>query len=195
VNREQPEHAIRAACEVSKDEELYVFGSQAILGEYPQAPEVLRASIEVDMQPKNRPEAVDLIDGALGEISAFHQTHGFYVHGVSIESADLPDGWESRTVPVCDLVGTRGGTGHCLEAHDLAASKLSAYREKDLDFVTLLLQERLIDPLVLLERINALPIKVEKKERLAGWLAAISRALGLADSGPQRLAPPTRPSP
>ncbi len=58
MTRDQLEHAIRAACDVSKDTELWIFGSQAILGEFPNAPESLRASIEVDVQPKNRPETV-----------------------------------------------------------------------------------------------------------------------------------------
>ncbi len=66
MTREQLEHAIRAACDVSKDTELWIFGSQAILGEFPDAPESLRASIEVDVQPKNRPETVDYIDGRFG---------------------------------------------------------------------------------------------------------------------------------
>ncbi len=111
MRRDQLEHAIRAACDVADDTEVFVFGSQAILAEYPDAPEQLRASIEVDVQPKNRPEAVNQIDGSLGELSQFHQTHGFYVHGVSIEAATLPSGWKDRTVPVSDPVGTRGNVG------------------------------------------------------------------------------------
>jgi hypothetical protein len=91
MTRDQLEHAIRAACDVSNDTELWIFGSQALLGEFPDAPESLRTSIEVDVQPKNRPASVDATDGALGELSMFHQTHGFYVHGISIESAMLPD--------------------------------------------------------------------------------------------------------
>ncbi|MDP2401687.1 MAG: hypothetical protein Q8M66_06885 [Actinomycetota bacterium] len=74
---DQLEHAIRAACEVAGDTELYIFGSQAILGTYPDAPEALRASIEVDVQPKSRTEMTDHIDGALGQDSQFHMTHGF----------------------------------------------------------------------------------------------------------------------
>ena len=76
MTRVQLEHAIRAACDVSGDTELWIFGSQAILGEFPNAPENLRASLKVDVQPKNRPETIDVIDGALGESSQFHQTHG-----------------------------------------------------------------------------------------------------------------------
>jgi hypothetical protein len=54
MTREQLEHAIRAACEVAEDSEIWIFGSQAILGKFPDAPEELRTSIEVDVQPKNR---------------------------------------------------------------------------------------------------------------------------------------------
>lgn len=92
MTRDQLEHAIRAACDVSEDTELWIFGSQAILGEFPEAPESLRSSIEVDVQPKNRTDRIDDVDGSLGELSIFHQTHGFYVHGISIESAKLPNG-------------------------------------------------------------------------------------------------------
>lgn len=46
--------------------------SQAIVGQYPEVHNQLRQSIEVDLSPKNRPEAVDKIDGALGENSLFH---------------------------------------------------------------------------------------------------------------------------
>jgi hypothetical protein len=177
VTRDQLEHAIRAACEVAEDTELYVFGSQAILGSHPDAPWELRGSIEVDVQPKNHPEATDKIDGALGELSMFHSTHGFYVHGVSIESAMLPVGWENRTIPVSDPLGTRGNTGHCLEAHDLAASKLFAYREKDRDFVRVLLAETLIDPDTLIARIRELPVETSRKDQMIRWVSRTEEEL------------------
>ncbi len=62
MNREQLEHAIRAACDVSGDKELIIFGSQSILGQFPEAHEELRRSTEVDLIPKNKPEEVDRID-------------------------------------------------------------------------------------------------------------------------------------
>lgn len=177
MTRDQLEHAIRAACEVADDTELYVFGSQAILGSYPDPVPELRASIEVDVQPKNRPEAVDKIDGNLGELSRFAGTHGFYVHGVSIESAMLPDGWQERTVSVRASSADRVNWGHCVEAHDLAASKLFAYRDKDRDFVRVLLAERLISSTVLLQRIDRLPIPSERREAMARWVVKTSEEL------------------
>ncbi len=173
MTREQLEHAIRAACRVSGDTDLLIFGSQAILGTFPDAPGHLRASIEVDIQAKNVPEATDMIDGALGELSRFHSTHGFYVHGVSIESATLPSGWEQRTVPVSSP-GTQGSTGHCLEAHDLAASKLVASREKDRIFVTTLLVEKMIDRDVLLSRVSMLPLEPDQIATIRRWVALIA---------------------
>ena len=170
MTRDQLEHAIRAACDVAEDSEVWVFGSQAILGEFPDAPEALRASIEVDMQPKNRPDKADLVDGALGEMSQFHKTHGFYVHGLLIDSAAYPQGWQTRAKPVVGEISTRGKIGWCLEIHDLAASKLAAYREKDRDFVRTLLIEEMIAPKTLIERINLLNMDKDLRQRLLQWI-------------------------
>jgi len=177
VTRDELEHAIRAACDVADDTELWVFGSQAVLGTFPDAPPAVRASVEVDVQPKNRPANADLVDGALGELSDFHRAFGFYVHGLSLESATLPCGWKERVVRVQDPIGTRGHTGLCLEVHDLAASKLVAYRDKDRDFVQALLADQLLEHDVLLERVSMLDIESEQRDRLVAWLRRTVRAL------------------
>ena len=65
---------------------------------------------------------------------------------------------------------TDGHTGHCLETHDLAASKLVAYRDKDRDFVRTLLVEGLCDARVFLERIAALPIPDDQRAVLVRWI-------------------------
>ena len=176
MNREQLEHAIRAACDVSGDNELYIFGSQAILGQYPDADEQLRQSIEVDLSPKNKPETIDKIDGALGENSPFHQTHDFYVHGVSLETASLPKGWEERTNKVQDYMDTNK-IGWCTEVHDLAASKLIAFRDKDRAFVRRLLVENMIDASVLINRIQLIDTEKELKDRALNWAKRIATEL------------------
>jgi hypothetical protein len=175
VTRSELEHAIRAACDVADDTEVWVFGSQSILGQFPDAPQALRQSAEADIAPRNHPERVDRIDGAIGELSQFHRTHGFYVHGVPIESATLPSEWQMRTVAVPGR-GARESTGYCLEGHDLAASKLVAFREKDFEFVRVLLAEQLIDSSTLLERIASLPIPSAHRDRIAEWVSAMGRA-------------------
>lgn len=111
-------------------------------------------------------DRVDLIDGNLGELSAFHVTFGFYVHGVPIDTAVLPTGWEGRAIEVRNQ-NTRNYTGWCLEAHDLATSKLAAFRDKDRDFVRTLLVEKLIDPSKLRRGLDQLAKSSQSKARVA----------------------------
>jgi len=174
MTRDELEHAIRAVCDLTGDTEIWIFGSQAILGQFPMAPASLRQSAECDVAPKNRLEKLDLIDGTLGELSQFHETHGFYVHGVSLDAATLPNGWHERVIEVRNE-NTRQNTGLCIEAHDLAASKLVAFRDKDRSFARVLVVERLIEPDVLLARIESLPCDAERKNRLVEWVEATIR--------------------
>lgn len=67
-----------------------------------------------------------MIDAALGELSPFHTAYGFYLHGLPIESATLPEGWQLRTIPVSGG-GPKPATGWCLEAHDLAGGRHPAF--------------------------------------------------------------------
>ena len=98
-----------------------MIGSQAILGRYPQAPAELVVSADVDLFPRNHPERADLIEGSIGEFSPFHETYGYYAQGVGERTAVLPEGWESRLVPI----PTPAGTGLCLEPHDSSSRSTS----------------------------------------------------------------------
>ncbi|MDR3300565.1 MAG: hypothetical protein LBU43_11370, partial [Candidatus Accumulibacter sp.] len=64
--------------------------------------------------------------------------------------------------------------GYCLEPHDLAASKLAAGRDKDWDFVSIMLQHGLADKKTLQNRIGKLPISDERQTRLNLWIAQYS---------------------
>lgn len=176
MTRSELEHAIRAACDVSGDDELYVFGSQAILGQYPHAPEALRQSAEADVAPVHAIDMADVIDAQLGELSQFHDAFGFYVHGLSIDAAVLPGGWQKRAIAVRND-NTRNKTGWCLEAHDLAASKLVAFREKDRDFVRVLIVENLIQPTTLQRRLRALPDRLQVTKQLRNAIDAWIRGV------------------
>lgn len=153
MNRQQLEHLIRAAAEIANDDELIIIGSQAILGQYPDAPEPLRISMEADIIPKNDPSKWNVIDGCIGEFSPFHELYGYYAQGVGLETAILPADWQARLIPVRNP-NTREHTGYCLEAHDLAISKLVAGRDKDLVFIDHLAQYAMIDQVTMLERLQ-----------------------------------------
>lgn len=178
MTREQLEHAIRAVCDLSGETEIIVIGSQAILGEFPDAPAFLRQSTEVDVILKSKPGMTDHVDGVLGELSMFHATHDFYVHGVSTETAVLPEGWEDRLVMV-QSESTRQNIGWCLQGYDLAVSKLAAFREKDRDFVRVLLAERLLESSPLKERLAAMPLPAPERARLIEWVGHTATALGV----------------
>ena len=137
MTRSELEHVIRAAGAIADDREIVVIGSQSVLGQFPDAPAALRASMEADVYPRNRPERADLIDGAIGEGSHFHEQFGYYAQGVGENTATLPKDWRDRLVRVKNA-NTGGTEGLCLEVHDLAISKYVAGREKDLTFTSAL---------------------------------------------------------
>ena len=144
MTRKQLEHIIRAACTIADDDELIIIGSQAVLAQFPDAPADLLVSVEADVYPKHHPERAELIEGAIGELSMFHETFGYYADGVGPETATLPAGWEQRLVPVRGP-GTAGNTGWALEIHDLLVSKFVANREKDRCYTRVVLAHGLAD--------------------------------------------------
>lgn len=144
MKRSDLEHVIRAAGAVTDCDELVVIGSQALLASYPQAPESLLVSQEADLYVPGREELSTLIDGTIGELSPFHQTFGYYGHGVGPTTAILPSAWESRLVPISNE-NTNYILGRCLSPLDIAYSKLAAGRPKDLTYCRELLRHNLVD--------------------------------------------------
>jgi hypothetical protein len=169
MKRSDLEHILRASKGITCEDEFIVLGSQSILGPHPDAPKELRLSMEADLYPKKRPDLSPVIEGALGELSAFHSTFGYYADGVSPGTATLPADWEKRLIPL-RTENTDGATGWCLEPHDLAFSKLAARREKDLAFVSALLRHKLIRP----SRLDHLIASVEDTNLRDGLAEALT---------------------
>jgi hypothetical protein len=171
MKRSELEHVIRAAAAIAGDDELIVVGSQAVLGQFPDAPTELLISIEVDVYPRHHPDRADLIDGSIGELSPFHQTFGYYAQGVGPTTAIVPAGWEARLVPV-QTPATRGATGWCLEIHDLVLSKYAAGREKDHAFIAGAIAHGMVDRGELERRLADLPVDAEHRARIAERIRA-----------------------
>jgi len=180
VTRDQLEHVIRAAATISDDDDIVVIGSQAILGQFPNAPASLLVSNEADVWPRNHPDRWELIDGAIGELSLFHDTFGYYAQGVGRETAILPQGWETRLVRV-STPATRGATGWCLEVHDLVVFKYAAGREKDALFVREVIAHGMVEEPTLLQRLEGTLVdprlKAEIDARIRRDFAAARHAL------------------
>lgn len=174
MTRDQLEHLIRAAAVIADDDTIVVIGSQAVLGQFPDAPEPMRVSEEADLYPLHHPERADLIEGSIGELSPFHQTFGYYAQGVAEETAVLPEGWKDRLVEIRNE-NTRGAKGLCLEIHDLLIAKLIAGREKDLAFLQEAARNRMADPGELLRRLGSVEVAPEVREKARAAIERVFR--------------------
>jgi len=66
MTRAQLEHLIRAAAEIAAAA-IVIIGSQAILGQFPDAPPSMRVSAEADLYPLHHPDRADLnVEGVWG---------------------------------------------------------------------------------------------------------------------------------
>lgn len=173
MNREQLAHVLRAAAQIVDDPDILVIGSQAILGTFDdeRLPDEATMSIEVDVAFWNDPDdgKADEVDGAIGELSSFHQQFGYYGQGVSVTTAVLPEGWRDRVVPF-DRADADPSAAVCLDAHDLVVSKLVAGREKDLSFAAALIKAQLVDVNTLLERAGMIARPEGVRERVRGHI-------------------------
>jgi hypothetical protein len=138
-------------------------------------PDAATTSIEVDLAFFDDPTEVkaDAVDGAIGELSPFHEMNGVYAQGVSVRTAVLPEGWRGHVVPWSNQSTGRARAAF-REPHDCVVSKLVAYREEDFAFAAAMLESGLIDPKILAVRIDLLPASLDPRvaARLDSWLKA-----------------------
>lgn len=172
MRRSDLEHLIRAAGAITGSRRVVVIGSQAILGQFPfEAPEWAVMSMEADLLPIDAPGTADLLTGTIGELSAFHDSFGYYGDGVSIDTAVLPDHWESRLVEIKNE-NTNGYSGLCLEIHDLLISKYVAGREKDRSFCRAVVDAGLVDMQTLRSRLASTTLENSRRDSIEATISA-----------------------
>lgn len=180
MTRDELEHLIRASAAVTDQYEFVIVGSQSILGAIPNPAAVFTMSAEADIYPLAALDLADMIDGALGEGSSFHETYGYYAQGVGPETAILPEGWLQRVHRV-QTAATDGRVGYCLDLTDLFLSKAAAGRDKDRAFCIALLQHGHVLADDALARLAGMPLDDAARRRLR---AAITRWAKAAATGP-----------
>jgi hypothetical protein len=158
-------HVLRASAAISNETSFVLVGSQAVLLLLEQPPADLLVSTEIDLYPALHPEKADLIDGAIGANSTFHDTFGYHVDGISPETASLPNDWMNRAV----LTYFGDVTAICPDLHDLVVSKCAAGRDKDADFVRILLANGSVVVKTLLERIAMLDPAKHNLQHITQW--------------------------
>jgi hypothetical protein len=175
------EHIIRAAGAIADATEIIILGSQSILGQFPNLPEsfpnsrasevsftienrgILFRSIEADIMVVDSKEKTEMIEGAIGELSAFHHTFGYYAQGVDETTSILPKDWKSRLVEIRSE-NTQGVSGLCLEVHDLMISKLYANRKKDIEFFQASVNLGILSKGTLLQRLSVTQLSDEQRK-------------------------------
>lgn len=180
MNREEFDHAVRAAGAILGENELLVIGSQALHASVPgEVPPEAARSIEADIAALDDPDELkaDLIDGTIGEVSMFHRTFGYYAQGITQATAILPHGWQERLIRY-ETPNTNGVVAWCLEIHDLWISKAIASRRKDIEFCAALIAEDLVDTGTLVCRLDKVDgIEAAKRVHVVGLIE------GFSDSG------------
>ena len=87
MNRAQLEHVLRAAATIVDDPDILVIGSQAVLASFAEEelPPEATTSIEADLAFIVDADGAkaDRVDGAIGELSRFHESFGYYAQGVA----------------------------------------------------------------------------------------------------------------
>lgn len=176
MKRSELEHVLRAASSVLGERNLLVIGSAAILATYPDSmlPAEAVRSDEADLASFDDPDGAKAtrIDGAMGELSPFHDEFGYYGQGVDLTTASLAPGWRDRLVRYRNR-NTAPGVGLCLERHDCVASKLAAFREKDREFAAALISAGLVDKATVAERISQTPLEPRRQAHILAWLDAL----------------------
>ncbi|MCY3562593.1 MAG: hypothetical protein F4W94_01150 [Acidimicrobiia bacterium] len=177
MNREEFDHAVRAAGAILGENELLVIGSQALHASVPgDVPPEAARSIEADIAALDDPNELkaDLIDGTIGEVSMFHRTFGYYAQGITRSTAILPRGWQDRLIRY-ETPNTNRVVAWCLEIHDLWISKALASRRKDIAFCAALIAEELVETDILVCRLEKVDgIEAARRIQAVGLIDGLS---------------------
>lgn len=145
---------------VSGENPPTIVGSQALHVVVDVLPEIARKSVECDflLSSGNFGKRAE-IDEKLGVLSEFQVETGFYADALGLATVVLPEGWKERLLPLLSENGEL--LALCLDPYDLAASKLIAGRDKDLQFLQSLIASQILNIDPFLERVVGLIAKVE----------------------------------
>lgn len=164
MKKQQLDHVLRAAGRITGEKQFVIIGSQALHGKYPDLPDQIVSSAEVDLIASKASDRTEWLN-VIGAYSPFHESYGYYADPVDEATAVLPKGWKGRLVnlPAGDTEGVRG---LCLDPHDLAIAKYVAGRDKDMVFNRELARRGIIKRERLLTLLKQTPIDPPVRERI-----------------------------
>ncbi len=164
MKKQQLDHVLHAAGRITGEKRFLIIGSQALHGSYPDLPDDIARSAEVDLIATANVDRTEWLN-VIGQDSPFHESFGYYADPVDETTATLPRGWKGRLVAL-PPGETEGVQGLCLDPHDLAIAKYAAGREKDRVFTRELARRRIVDRKRLLALVGKTPIDEAGRGRI-----------------------------
>src|SRR5450631_4286311 len=173
------DHVLRAAGRITGEKQFIIIGSQSLHGKFPDLPDDLVKSFEVDLMAAKHADRAELLN-VIGMYSPFHGSFGYYADPVDHKTATLPKGWKGRLVnlPAGD---TEGVGGLCLDPHDLAIAKYVARRDKDIVFTRELAKRGIVSRDRLLALLDQTPVSEETRDRIRVYVAGDFGAQNVLD--------------
>jgi hypothetical protein len=170
MKKQQVDHALRAAGNITGEKQFVIIGSQSLHGKYPDVADEILTSFEVDLIATKNTDRTQWLN-VIGVESPFHETYGYYVDPVDGKTAILPKGWKGRLVnlPPGDTGGVKG---LCLEPHDLAIAKYAASRGKDLIFTRELARRGITSEERLLSLLERTSVDAALRDRIRAHITA-----------------------
>jgi hypothetical protein len=149
--------------------EFVVIGSLSILGVVGGAkiPPRMLMSIDVDCYTLQDPARIFELRRPLGEASDFQANHGYYLDPMAPTVATLPNGWESRLVPV---KLDRGIVVQFLDPNDAAVSKYVRNEPRDREWIRAGLSAGLLNAPIIASRFARTDFDSEE-ERTSAYAA------------------------
>src|SRR5216684_7856777 len=179
------DHVLRAAGRITGEKQFIIIGSQSLHGKFPDLPDDLVKSFEVDLMAAKHADRTELLN-VIGMYSPFHGSFGYYADPVDHKTATRPKGWKGRLVnlPAGDTEGVRG---LCLDPHDLAIAKYVARRDKDIVFTRELAKRGIVSRDTLLALLDQTPVSEEARGRIHTHIAkdfGVQKELDGTQQGP-----------
>jgi hypothetical protein len=186
MKKREVDHVLRAAGRITGEKQFIIIGSQSLHGKYPDLPDDLVKSFEVDLIALKKADRTEWLE-VIGAYSSFHESFGYYADPVDDKTAILPKGWKGRLVnlPPGDTDGVRG---LCLDPHDLAIAKYAARREKDLIFTRELAQRGIVSQERLLSLLDQTPVDEETRDRIRTYITTDFSARRILSESSERSA-------
>src|SRR5258708_25307771 len=97
MKKREVDHVLRAAGRITGEKQFIIIGSQSLHGKYPDLPDDLVKSFEVDLIALKKADRTEWLEG-IGGYSPFHESFGYYADPVDNKTATLPKGWKGRLV-------------------------------------------------------------------------------------------------